>query len=94
MFRRSLSAGVMVALGAVVAAPVAAQTADEEPVFIEEIITTATKREQTLQETPVAVSVVSAESMQQAQVRDVKDLQAMIPSLRIGQLGHLGALLA
>ncbi len=90
MFRRSLSAGVMVALGAVVAAPVAAQTADEEPVFIEEIITTATKREQTLQETPVAVSVVSAESMQQAQVRDVKDLQAMIPSLRIGQLQTSG----
>lgn len=83
-------ASALAPLAVFLAAPVGAQTTDNEPVFIEEIITTATKREQTLQETPVAVSVVSAEVMQQAQVRDVKDLQAMIPSLRISQLQTSG----
>jgi len=50
------------------------------------IIVTATKREQTLQETPVAVSVTSAETLEREQIRDLKDLQAVVPSLRVGQL--------
>ena len=51
-----------------------------------EIIVTATKREQTLQETPVAVSVTTAETIEQAQIRDITDLQSVVPSLRVSQL--------
>ena len=51
-----------------------------------DIIVTATKREQTLLDTPVAVSVVSAASIEQAQIRDLKDLQTLVPSLRVSQL--------
>ena len=51
-----------------------------------EIVVTATKREQTLQETPVAVSVTSAETIEQAQIRDVTDLATIVPSLRVSQL--------
>jgi len=72
------------------ASPVSAQDSDDQPLFIEEIITTATKREQTLQDTPVAVTVVDADTLNRAQVRDVKDLQAMVPSLRITQLQTSG----
>ena len=54
--------------------------------MIEEVIVTATKREQTLQEVPVAVSVVSSEQIEQAQVLDIKDLQTLVPSLRVTQL--------
>ena len=90
MTKTPLSAGALASLAMIVAVPVAAQTGPEEPVFIEEIITTATKREQTLQETPVAVTVIGAEAMQRAQVRDIKDLQAMVPSLRISQLQTSG----
>jgi outer membrane receptor protein involved in Fe transport len=57
---------------------------------IEEIIVTATKREQTLQEVPVAVSVVSAEVIEQAQINDIMDLQASVPSLRVTQLQTTG----
>ncbi|MCH7502936.1 MAG: TonB-dependent receptor [Proteobacteria bacterium] len=53
---------------------------------IEEIIVTAQKRQQTLQEVPVAVTVVTANDMQQAQMLDIKDLQSIVPSLRITQL--------
>ena len=50
------------------------------------IVVTATKREQTLQETPVSVSVTSGETLEQAQIRDVLDLQTVTPSLRVSQL--------
>ncbi len=50
-----------------------------------EIIVTATKREQTLQETPVAVSVTTAETIERAQIRDVTDLASVVPSLRVSQ---------
>ena len=59
-----------------------------EPVEEDEgndIIVTATKREQTLQEIPVAVSVTTAETIERAQIRDLKDLSSVVPSLRVNQ---------
>ncbi|KWV90726.1 TonB-dependent receptor [Erythrobacter sp. YT30] len=50
------------------------------------IIVTASKREQTLQETPISVSVTSNETLENAQIRDVLDLQTVTPSLRVSQL--------
>ncbi|EAQ97050.1 TonB-dependent receptor [Congregibacter litoralis] len=54
--------------------------------MLEEVIVTAAKRQQTLQEIPIAVSVVTAEAIEQSQVLDVKDLQTLVPSLRVTQL--------
>jgi iron complex outermembrane receptor protein len=51
-----------------------------------DIIVTATKRTQTLQDTPVAVSVTSAAQIENMQVRDLIDLQSAVPSLRVSQL--------
>ncbi|MET4131286.1 iron complex outermembrane receptor protein [Porphyrobacter sp. MBR-155] len=50
------------------------------------IIVTASKREQTLQETPISVSVTSGETLERAEIRDVLDLQTVVPSLRVSQL--------
>jgi len=52
----------------------------------DEIIVTATKREQTLQQVPVAVTVVSAETIERARILDILDLQSVVPSLRVSQL--------
>ncbi len=51
-----------------------------------DIIVTAAKREQTLQDVPVAVSVTTADAITRAQVRDLKDLQTLVPALRVTQL--------
>lgn len=51
-----------------------------------DIIVTASKRSQTLQDTPIAVSVTSAADLQNAQIRDLIDLQSAVPSLRVSQL--------
>ncbi|WP_137681197.1 TonB-dependent receptor [Aurantiacibacter suaedae] len=50
------------------------------------IVVTATKREQTLQEVPVAVTVTTGEMLEREQIRDLKDLQTIVPSLRVSQL--------
>ncbi|MEM9738269.1 MAG: TonB-dependent receptor [Pseudomonadota bacterium] len=70
------------------AAPLAlAQEAEETASrTLDTITVTATKREQTLQDVPVAVSVVDEEVLNQAQVLDLNDLQSLVPSLRVGQL--------
>lgn len=86
---RTLVAGVALSALAVSAA----QAQDTEPAVdaaeeneAAEIIVTATKRAQTLQDTPIAVSVTSAEAIEQAQVRDLLDIQTLVPSLRVSQL--------
>ncbi len=65
---------------------VAAEDETTDNPYEEEIIVTATKREQTLQDVPVAVSVTTAAAIERAQVRDLKDLQTLVPSLRVSQL--------
>ncbi|MGB2218508.1 MAG: TonB-dependent receptor plug domain-containing protein, partial [Porticoccaceae bacterium] len=58
-----------------------AQTAE-----IDEIVVTANKREQSLQDVPVTVSVTSGETIQRAAIVDILDLQTSVPSLRVNQL--------
>jgi iron complex outermembrane recepter protein len=61
------------------------QTESDDSAMGNEIIITATKREQTLQSTPVAVSVTTAETIERAQIRDITDLVSVVPSLRVSQ---------
>jgi len=71
---------VTTALTASLISPAFAQTSDDE------IIVTATKRATTLQETPVAVTVTSAATIENARILDLNDLQSVVPSLRVNQL--------
>ncbi|MEM6476507.1 MAG: TonB-dependent receptor [Pseudomonadota bacterium] len=59
---------------------------DDGPDLSQGIIVTASKREQTLQETPISVSVTTGQTLEDAQIRDVLDLQTVTPSLRVSQL--------
>ena len=91
-YRFTLLAGAACAL----AMPGVAFAQDAEPDAGSEdssnvIIVTASKREQTLQETPISVSVTSGEVLEQAQIRDVLDLQTVTPSLRVSQLQSASA---
>ena len=55
-----------------------------------DIIVTATKREQTLQDVPISVSVTGQETIERAQIRDLIDLQSVVPSLKVAQLNAVG----
>jgi outer membrane receptor protein involved in Fe transport len=89
MTRFTLLAGAAAFALAVPGVAFAQDVQDAEPEAEEGsnvIIVTASKREQTLQETPIAVSVTSGEVIERAQIRDVLDLQTVVPSLRVSQL--------
>lgn len=57
---------------------------DKKPA-LEEIIVTATKREKSLQDVPIAVSAVSGAALERSAIRDIRDLQAMVPSMNVTQ---------
>ncbi len=78
--KRSLLATSTAAI-AIIASPAYAQNS-----FDDEIIVTATKRQTTLQDTPVAVTVTTADTIEKAQILDVGDLQTVVPTLRVSQL--------
>ena len=91
-FRRRLAVGA--SLSALMALTPVAAIAQEEPVAAEEeeaqsvlgtVTVTASKRETTLQDLPVSVSVTSAETIERAQIRDLLDLQTVAPSLVVAQ---------
>ncbi len=78
------------------AQPAYAEPAFAEPAYEEDaaqsayqgndIIVTATKRAQTLQDVPVAVSVTTEAQIERAEIRDLKDLTTEVPTLRVIQL--------
>lgn len=72
------------------AAPAAATTTSTEPINEGEVVVTASKRQQTLQDTPIAVSVTSGATIERAQIRDLIDLQTVVPSLRVTQAQNTG----
>jgi iron complex outermembrane recepter protein len=78
-----LLAGVSTAL---IAMPAFAQDAPaEENAGLEEIVVTAQKREENLQNVPVAVTAISAEAIANNRIADFSDLTRAAPSLTITQ---------
>jgi outer membrane receptor protein involved in Fe transport len=72
------------ASAAVIAFACASQAhAQAAPAEVETVIVTAQKREQNLQDVPIVVNVVSGQQLQDAGVRDVKDLQVLTPGLSV-----------
>ncbi len=88
MAKMTISRGMLGIFAATLVTTVVAQ--DQTTGFLEEITVTASKRQTTLQATPIAVSVVSATDLKQSQILEIKDLQFLVPSLRVGQLQSSG----
>ena len=62
-------------------------TDDPEMRTLEEVIITAQKREQTLQEVPVTVSAFSGSFIDDAGVKDIRDIAGLTPNLSIKSRG-------
>ena len=76
-FLRCIAPGV--SLLAVAPSVVSAQEAE-----LQEIIVTAQKREQALQNVSAAVTAVGAERLEQAQINNLEDLQQIVPTITFG----------
>lgn len=54
-----------------------------ERLQLEEVLVTASKREKTLLDTPIAVSVTTSQDIEQTKINDLADLQTLVPTLRV-----------
>ena len=67
-------------------APAAAGGANQ----IQEVVVTATKRQESLEDVPLSVSVTTGETLERAQIRDLIQLQSVVPSLKVSQYNAIG----
>src|SRR6478672_9640656 len=84
LLRSTVSAAVVGACAFGIAGTASAQqTPQDQPTTIDDLIVTAQKREQNLQDVPIVVTTLSAETLQDAGVRDIKDLQILTPGMTV-----------
>lgn len=76
--KRSIAAFVLLGFGSAITA---ASAAEGESRVIEEIVVTAQKRSESLQEVPVAVNAFTEATIQDAGIDNLGDLAVMTPSL-------------
>ena len=78
--RTTVSAAVM---GVAVMGFAGVAAAQEAPATVDDIIVTAQKREQSLQDVPIVVTTLSQEVLDGAGVQDIKDLQILTPGMTV-----------
>ena len=84
----SLALAVIAGLISMASLPAFAQDAgaagqQEEAVTLDKMVVTAQKREEAMQDVPIMVTALSQEALQDAGVRDIKDLQTLVPGLTV-----------
>jgi iron complex outermembrane receptor protein len=86
--KRGWAAGGCLLVAAVAAPTLAlAQTADQPSDTVEEIVVTARRYEENLQSTPVAVTTLTSQALEDAGASTVTDLAAVVPNLTISNTG-------
>ncbi len=78
-FRSALVMGVSAAALAAISAPALAQDTGSSAYMIEELVVTAEKREQSLQDVPVAISAFTSEQRDKVGISTVQDLTNFTP---------------
>jgi iron complex outermembrane receptor protein len=80
------------ALAANVALPLSGLAADNPGRTLEEVIVTAQRREQSLQDVPVAVSVVSADTIRELSLQNLDQLSSYVPGFNVREGGEQTAI--
>jgi len=83
MHHLTTTVSVAAIVGAAAFGLAGAAAAQDAPATVDDIIVTAQLREQSLQEVPVVVTSLSQEVLQDAGVRDIKDLQILTPGMTV-----------
>jgi len=88
LIRRSSAA----LLGIAISLSTSGVYAQDQSLVIEEIVVTAQKREQSLQDVPISISVLSGNKLQEAGIDNLDDLAPYVPNFSKGESGG-GAIL-
>ena len=81
--RRSLAC----VLGTAIGLAAVASNAQEQTAVFEEILVTAQKREQSLQDVPISVAVISGDRLAEAAIDNLDDLAPYVPNFSKGESG-------
>ena len=79
------AAAVTAAIAAIIAAPAPAQTSE-----LTEIVVTARKRDESLQNVPVTVDAFTAQTIKAAGIESPRDFVAMVPNMTIVEVQNVG----
>ena len=71
------------AIGAALAASISVPAGAQDSRLIEEIIVTAQKREERLQDVPISISVVSSETLDAYKLNEATDIQNLVPGVSL-----------
>ena len=85
--RRLLASTTLAGLVAIGGGAAQAQTAPEDGAHLQEVIVTAQRRAQRLQDVPMSVTALSAETLTRAGVTNTADLQKVTPGLNMSFFG-------
>ncbi|MBP7704528.1 MAG: TonB-dependent receptor [Caulobacter sp.] len=85
---RSLGRTVSLAVLAAALSPAAAFAQDGGGSLVEELVVTAQKREQNLQDVPIVVTTIGQQQLEDAGVKDIKDLMAVTPGLLVSSTAN------
>ena len=81
--RNALLVSTALTVAGAIPAQVHAQDAVEDSVGLEEIVVTAQRREQSMQDVPIAVTAVTQETLQANRITTVNDLSAIAPGVTV-----------
>ena len=79
-FRAALTASVALS-GLAIGAPAFAQDDGQKAQAVEDVIVTARRREESLQDTPLAISAITSQELKSARVERLADLAKIAPGL-------------
>lgn len=79
----ALAIGIVGAGAATAQAPAGAAPAADSPVGLGDIIVTAQKREQKLQDVPVSITAIQGRQLEQLKITDLRSIQGYVPNLAV-----------
>lgn len=73
--------GVAAAIATILASPTGSAQTSSDPIALQEIVVTARKREESLQDVPLSVTAISADTIAEKNINDIRDLAKFTPGL-------------
>ena len=70
-------------IAAAIALVLSSSVAFSQTTTLEEVVVTATKRAESLQDIPITVNAISANTIQEAGITDIVDVAALVPALTV-----------
>ena len=92
--KSSIALAITIATTGAVGSLIIAPNAQAQESLIEEVVVTARKREESLQNVPVAVSALSPSQIEQSGVLTIVDVAKLVPNVELHQVTQSGAALA